>query len=70
MNTLDQKREAAGLSPLAYRVDDAARASGISRASLYEEIKAGRLKSLKACGRRLILAADLKAFLESAREAA
>lgn len=68
MTILDHKREATGSSPLAYRVNDAARASGISRSSLYELISSGALTSIKVAGRRLILADDLRSFLESARE--
>jgi excisionase family DNA binding protein len=52
---------------MAYRIDDAARVSGISRSQLYVEMNAGRLKSVKAGGRRLIMADDLRAFLEAHR---
>lgn len=55
---------------LAYRIEDAAAATGIGRSSLYELISTGRLRSIKAAGRRLILADDLRAFLESQREVA
>ena len=53
---------------LAYRIDEAAQASGIGRTSLYELIGSGRLKAFKAAGRRLIMRADLEAFLASCRE--
>ena len=54
---------------LAFQMKEAARASGICKAKLYQEIRAGRLKSVKVAGRRLILRDDLEAFLR-ARQAA
>ena len=56
--------------PLALRMSDAVHASGLSRSKLYEEIAAKRLRAIKAGGRRLILTADLEAYLTSFREAA
>jgi hypothetical protein len=41
-------------SVLAYRVLDAATVSGLSRATLYNLMKAGKLRTILACGRRLI----------------
>ena len=55
---------------LAYRIDEAAQASGIGRTSLYELIGSGQLKAFKAAGRRLIMRADLEAFLASCRDLA
>ncbi len=55
---------------LAYQVNEAARASGLSRTTLYELIKTGQLKTIKAAGRRLVLKSDLEAFLASCRDAA
>jgi excisionase family DNA binding protein len=50
---------------LAYSVVEAARAIGISRATLYELRKQGAIRFLK-CGRRtLVLHVDLVAFLRS-----
>jgi excisionase family DNA binding protein len=37
-----------------YRVNEFCQAVGISRASVYELIKHGRLKSVRICGRRII----------------
>jgi excisionase family DNA binding protein len=51
---------------LAFQMKEAAVASGICKAKLYQEIKAGRLKSVKVCGRRLILKNDLEQFLQAA----
>ena len=55
---------------IAYRVDEAVRASGLGRTTIYDEIKSGRLKAVKVAGRRLIMKADLEAFLRSNAEAA
>ena len=49
---------------LAYRINEAVNASGLGRSFLYEEIKSNTLPSFKAGGRRLILRADLVAYLE------
>jgi excisionase family DNA binding protein len=55
---------------LAYQINEAAQASGLSRSTLYQLIKTGELKSVKAAGRRLVLRNDLEAFLASRRDAA
>jgi len=55
---------------LALSIPHAARAAGISRSKLYELLAQARLPSVKIGGRRLILCADLHAFLEAARVAA
>ncbi len=48
---------------IGYRVDEAVIVSGLSRATLYEQMTLGALKSRKVAGRRLILREDLEAFL-------
>lgn len=48
--------------PVAYTVDKAVAASGLSRPVIYREIKAGRLRSLRVGTRRLITHADLVAY--------
>jgi excisionase family DNA binding protein len=53
---------------LAYRLEEAVRAVGLGRTTLYELIKNGQLKTVKAAGCRLILRSDIEAFLESCRE--
>ena len=54
------------MEPLAYTLYEAKRAAaGISRTTLYEEIKAGRLRAVKRGRRTLILADDLRAWLAS-----
>lgn len=53
-----------GLRPV-YDPASAAAEAGVSRSFLYAEMAAGRLHSRKAGRRRLILGADLGAWLES-----
>jgi excisionase family DNA binding protein len=48
---------------IALRIDEAAVAAGLSRTTIHAEISAGRLKSVKRGGRRLILREDLEEFL-------
>jgi len=48
---------------LAYRIDEAVKATGLGRTFLYERMTRGELKSIKVGGRRLILHSDLVEFL-------
>jgi len=48
---------------LAYRIDEAVKASGLGRSFLYERMADGSLKSVKIGGRRLIMRDDLLRFL-------
>ena len=50
--------------PLSYTIPDACVATGLSRTTLYEAIKAGRLTPRKAGVRTLILHDDLKQFIK------
>lgn len=50
---------------LAYRIDEASRASGIGRTKLYSEVKEGRLRTCKVGNRTLILRSELQRFLQS-----
>jgi excisionase family DNA binding protein len=52
---------------LAVSVGEAAEAAGVSRSSLYEEMRAGRLRYVKVRTRRVILVADLRDWLFSLR---
>jgi excisionase family DNA binding protein len=62
-------RDATPLSErLALRPLEAAAMLGISRASLYREMQAGRLPKRKAGGRTLIATEDARAWLERAAE--
>lgn len=53
------------VSPLALSIVEAARIGGIGRTSLYAEIASGRLRAIKRGKRTLILAEDLRAWLQS-----
>lgn len=48
---------------LAYRIDEAVKASGLGRSFLYERMASGELPSVKVGGRRLILHQELVTFL-------
>ncbi len=48
---------------LAYTINDAVTVSGLSRSTLYREFKAGRLRMVSVCGRRLVDAASLCSLL-------
>jgi excisionase family DNA binding protein len=48
---------------LAYSVNEAAQATGLSRDLLYDEMRAGRLAYLKIGRRRIITRQQLQAFL-------
>jgi excisionase family DNA binding protein len=51
---------------LAYRVNDAAKATGLSRSSLYTLMGEGKLRSILVAGRRLIPADALRDLLRGA----
>jgi excisionase family DNA binding protein len=55
---------------IALRIPEASHVSGLSRSKLYELIGDGKLHSVKAGGRRLILRQDLEAYLASCKEVA
>jgi len=50
---------------LSYTVGEMVAATGLGRSRLYEEIRAGRLRIVKAGRRTLILAIDLEKWLAS-----
>lgn len=52
--------------PLAYRLDDAVRVLGVSRSSLYELAKAGKLKMIRIAGRALVDAESMRILVSSA----
>jgi hypothetical protein len=54
------------LQPLAYRVNDAIKVSGLSRSSIYKLIGEGKLRSVLVAGRRLIPADALRDLLRGA----
>jgi excisionase family DNA binding protein len=57
------------IPPLSLSVEDAARVVGYSRSGVYELIASGELKAFKLGRRRLILMAELKAWIERAAKA-
>lgn len=59
------RANAAQVAPLAYSIKDAGRALSISRASVYRELAAGRLKARRAGGRVLIPATSVAAWLNA-----
>ena len=52
---------------LAYSIMGASKATDVGRTKLYEEIKEARLRSVKVGRRTLILAEDLRRWLDSLR---
>ncbi len=50
-------------APIAYRPEAAAKAIGISRSALYQELASGRLRSLKIGRSRVITRAAIVEFL-------
>ena len=50
---------------LAYGINDAVKATSIGRSLLYEQIRAGKLKTFKIGSRTLIAADELTAWLAS-----
>ncbi|QJP97015.1 MULTISPECIES: helix-turn-helix domain-containing protein [Pseudomonas] len=59
----------AALPPLSVSVEEAARMTGYSRSGIYEVMANGDLKAFKLGKRRLILVAELKAWIERAAKA-
>lgn len=55
---------------LSYRINEFSQATGICRSRLYEEIAAGRLRTVKFGRSTLIFADDANAFLANLRGAA
>jgi excisionase family DNA binding protein len=58
------------IEKIGYSVDEAVEASGIGRTTLYELMRSGELESIKVGRRRIILAEDIRAYLDSQRASA
>jgi excisionase family DNA binding protein len=56
--------------PLLYRVEEAAEALRLSRTAIYELIRSGRLRTLKAGSRRLVPVEALAEYITSLERAA
>jgi excisionase family DNA binding protein len=61
------RRNTTELSRLAYGIEDAANALGLSRSRIYELIAAGEIAACKVGKRTIIPTAELTAFLERHR---
>jgi hypothetical protein len=59
------KTSADKLPPAAYTVSDIVEISGLSRATIFRELKAGRLKAKKCGARTLILPRAWQHFLDN-----
>jgi excisionase family DNA binding protein len=57
--------ETSNPSPIAMTIADVTRRTGIGRTSVFEAIRHGRLKAIKAGARTLVKADDLAAYLDS-----
>jgi excisionase family DNA binding protein len=57
------------LTPIAMTIADVTRRTGIGRTSIFEAIRHGRLRAIKAGSRTLVKAEDLAAFLDGLPDA-
>jgi excisionase family DNA binding protein len=58
------KRTAEELKPMAYSINDTAKISGLCRATIYNHINSGKLRSVKVGGRRLVPDEALRELLQ------
>jgi excisionase family DNA binding protein len=65
-----QKQAESAPARLSYRISEFCQATGIGRSRLYEEIAAGRLRTVKFGRSTLVMAEDATAFLANLRGAA
>ncbi|ESQ78880.1 hypothetical protein ABENE_23000 [Asticcacaulis benevestitus DSM 16100 = ATCC BAA-896] len=54
------------MQPIAYRINDFAQLIGISRTSVYDLIKTGKLRPAYVAGRTLIPASEAQRLIEEA----
>jgi len=64
------KVEKAAPEPMAFSVDDACRASGLGKTTIYAAIRAGELEVLKVGDRTLLEPEELRRWLASKRQPA
>jgi excisionase family DNA binding protein len=60
--------ETSAMSKIAYSVAEAVKVTGIGRTTLYAAIKSGRLQTRKIGRRRIVIADQLRAWLEAAHD--
>ena len=53
--------------PLGYRINDASKAAGVGRTSIYKLIAEGKLEVVKVAGRTIIVGASLRALFHAGR---
>lgn len=63
---METEETPAVVAPVVYRVEEAAEALRISRDSIYELIRSGRLRSIKVGARRLVPLVALTEYVTSA----
>jgi excisionase family DNA binding protein len=63
-----ETNQISGNERIALRIRDASIVSGLSRSTLYELLKAGKIRAVKIGGRRLILRESLETLLLGSRE--
>ncbi len=56
------------MEPLNYRVNDFSKSFGISRTSIYDLIKTGKLRVIRVAGRTLIPAAEAQRLIREAMQ--
>jgi excisionase family DNA binding protein len=54
------------MQPITCSVDDAAKAIGIGRVTLYKYIRSGKVESVRVGGRRLVKIESVKRLVEAA----
>jgi excisionase family DNA binding protein len=52
------------IEPFALSVEQAAKLTGVGQTKLWEEIKAGRLRHVRRCGRVLVRPADARTWID------
>jgi excisionase family DNA binding protein len=67
---MSQSKTDAAVIPVVYRVEEAAEALRISRDSIYELIRSGRLRTIKVGARRLVPVVALSEYVAAALDGA
>jgi excisionase family DNA binding protein len=70
MTMSDASTAAVAVIPVAYRVEEAAESLRISRDSIYELIRSGRLRTIKVGARRLVPVIALSEYIAAALDGA